>query len=271
MAKLFDTQERIVPTWLAAARFLDGAPNRRAMNLVLEIADPTTITAEDRQVMAGVDAALQRKQLTLRTVAGTIFPLDLYRRYKRPAFYQHYKDMLKRGKKQNTWGTYFSRMTERPSRDGKSTINPLDMLVERLSSKGQPEGKSFASAYELGIAEPGQDLTDTVHRELGGDVPTYDVAIDGREWLGYPCLSHLSFKRVPSGDDFSVNLTAVYRSHHYCSRALGNLLGLGQLLAFVARESDLKLGTLTCVSTHAELDTETWGGVKVAHKTLGLS
>ena len=90
----------------------------------------------------------------------------------------------------------------------------------------------------------------------------YDVAIEGREWMGFPCLSHLSFKRVAQGSGFAVNLTAVYRSHSYCARALGNLLGLGQLLYFVAQESGLSVGTLTCLSSYAELDVRAWGGIR---------
>jgi hypothetical protein len=59
-------------------------------------------------------------------------------------------------------------------------------------------------------------------------------------------------------------LTAIYRNHPYVTRCLGNLIGLGRLQAFVAREADLRLGSLTCVSTHAQLDTGHGWGVKDA-------
>ncbi len=274
MAKLFDTQQRIVPTWLEAARYLDQRPGRKAMNLVLEITDPLTITAEDRRLMDRVDLALGYSNLTLSTVAGTIFPLDLYRRYGRPAFYERHKEMLKRGKKAGTWGTYAARMIARPGRDGGEDINPLEMLVRRLSEEGQPHRKSgeasFASAYEMGIADPQHDLAE-VFGGVGGEVPIYNVAFDGLRWMGFPCLSHLSFKRVAHDSEYVVNLTAVYRSHHYCARALGNLLGLGQLLWFVAQESGLSVGTLTCLSSHAELDTHTWGSIATTHNILTRS
>jgi hypothetical protein len=65
-------------------------------------------------------------------------------------------------------------------------------------------------------------------------------------------LSHLSFKRHP---DFRLSLTAMYRNHSYVSRCLGNLIGLGRLQACVAEQAGLKVGSLTCVSTHAEIDT----------------
>lgn len=271
MAKLFDNCERIVPTWREAARYLDTQPDRQALNLVLEISDPLTLTDDDRQVMGRVNSALKRSGLTLQTVAGTIFPIDFYRRYGRPAFYEHYKAMLRRGKKAGTWGTYASRMIDRPGRKAGEKINPLEMLVCRLRDSEQPERDgikvSFQSAYELGVSDPEQDLA-RFDNDVGGEIPTYDASLDGKRWLGYPCLSHVSFKRVEKGDGHAVNLTAVYRSHHYCARALGNLLGLSQLLWFVAREAGLQVGTLTCISSYAELDVQAWGGIAIARTTL---
>lgn len=267
MAKLFETHERIVPTWLAAARYLDTMPGRHAMNLVLEIPNPLAVTDADRKLMAQVDDVLDHSELTLATVAGTIFPLDFYKRYGRPAFYDKYLEMLVHGKKHGTWGTYAARMIDRPARKAGQRIRPLDLLVERLSDKGQPmkrktDSSSFISAYELGVCEP--------EDELGGEVPTYYASNDAKRWLGFPCLSHVSFKRVPLGDDkHAVNLTAVYRSHHYCARALGNLLGLSQLLWFVAKESKLKVGTLSCVSSYAALDVQAWGGVAKTRAVIG--
>lgn len=275
MAILFHDKQRVVPTWLAAAKHLELSPGRKAMNIVLEIAEPLAVTDEDKALMLQVDGALAAKDLTLRTVAGTIFPLDLYRRYGRPGFYDRYKAMLKRGKKAGTWGTYALRMIDRASKDCAESINPLDMLIKRLRDDGQPKKQngqisSFTSAYELGVSDPAVDLDASYADGVGGDVPTYNAAIDGREWMGMPCLSHLSFKRVETGDGYAVNLTAMYRSHHYCARALGNLLGLAQLLSFVAKETELKVGTLTCLSSHAVLDVEMWGGVKRARTILGL-
>jgi hypothetical protein len=57
-----------------------------------------------------------------------------------------------------------------------------------------------------------------------------------------------------------VTLTAVYRNHFYIEKLLGNLIGLGRLMAFVARESNLNVGALTVVSTRAEIDKP--GGVR---------
>jgi hypothetical protein len=46
----------------------------------------------------------------------------------------------------------------------------------------------------------------------------------------------------------------MYRNHFYIEKLLGNLIGLGRLMAFVAREADLRVGALTVISTHAEID-----------------
>jgi hypothetical protein len=43
-------------------------------------------------------------------------------------------------------------------------------------------------------------------------------------------------------------------NHYYVEKLLGNLIGLGRLMSFVARETDLKVGALTVVSTHAQID-----------------
>lgn len=273
MAKLIDDQVRIVPTWVAAARYLNKQrPKRQARNLLLEIPNPLELTDDDRATMEKVDEALAPRELTLKTVAGTIFPLPMYRKFGRPGYYDKYKAMLERGQAENTWGTYAHRMISRPGKEPGTTINPLDDLVNKLANGGQPQRKdgvkvSFTATYELGVADPEEDLLR--EPDEGGDLPTYNPALDRNDWLGLPCLSHLSFKRVPCDGGHAVDLTAMYRSHHYCARALGNLLGLAQLLSFVAEESQLKVGTLSCLSTHAELDVREWGGVASANTILG--
>lgn len=46
-------------------------------------------------------------------------------------------------------------------------------------------------------------------------------------------------------------LTATYRNHFYIEKLLGNLIGLTQLLKFVANEAGIEAGSLTVISTHA--------------------
>jgi hypothetical protein len=268
MAKLFDIQERIVPTWLAAAQYLEPLTGHSAQNLVLEISNPREITQEDLTTMQAVDTALESQEnWPLNSVAGTIFPLDLYRRYGRPDFYAEFERMMKRGKAPSTWGTYALRMIARRGKSPREIINPLEKIVEKISDAGQPDGASFQSCYELGLTAPEEDHVEGAP-DIGGELPTYDPGLDGNRWRGLPCLSHVSFKRVANGTGHAVNLTAMYRSHSYCARALGNLLGLAQLQSFVAKEAGLAVGTLTCLSTHATLDVEAWGGITVARGIL---
>lgn len=269
MAKLFDKGVRIIPTWLAVAQHLLARGGAYTdSNLVLEITDPRTISEEDRKLMRSIDALLESKdKYPLRTVAGTIFPLDLYKRYQRPAFYDEYLRVMKCGKVEGTWGTYAHRMMSREGKTPSQNINPLERIVQRISDAGQPDGKSFKNSYELSVANPKEDFAE-VDLDIGGELPTYDVNKDGNRWYGFPCLSHVSFKRVRKDGGFAVDLTAVYRSHRYCERALGNLLGLAQLQWFVAREAKVQIGTLTCVSTHAALDFSSWGGVRKTRQVL---
>ena len=51
-----------------------------------------------------------------------------------------------------------------------------------------------------------------------------------------------------------LTLTAQYRNHFYIEKLLGNLIGLGRLISFVAREANLAVGPLTVLSTHATID-----------------
>jgi hypothetical protein len=49
----------------------------------------------------------------------------------------------------------------------------------------------------------------------------------------------------------------MHRNHIYIARGLGNFIGLGRLQAFVAEHAGATLGSLTCISTHAEIDHST--------------
>lgn len=245
--------ERIVPVWLSAVRKLHKAPHRTAFNIVLDIASPTLIADDDLAIMHAVDSKLRTytTDMSLDTVAGTLFPNQLYKRSGRPEFYDQYLRAIKRGKKKNSWGTYVWRMMERPDRKSGKNFNPLDRIVQKFIDARQ--GQGFQAVYELGVLEPDDLLAD------GGDglwceLPIADPAAKPRRNI--PCLSHLSFK-LSNGQ---VTLTAVYRAHYYAQRTLGNLIGLSQLQKFVATESGLEVGPLTCISTLAVLDTKTWGG-----------
>ncbi|MCF5182969.1 hypothetical protein GIV96_24585 [Pseudomonas syringae] len=253
--------DRVVSAWLAAARHLTTCPDYTARNLVLEIASPGLLDAQDRNVIGAVDAAIRHRWpgLSVQTVAGTIFPNEIYRRDGRPAFYETYLNAMAHGMKAGTWGTYAYRMMHRVSRDGQTIFNPLEVIVRKLQAS--KTGRSFQAVYELGVVDIEYDIEDD---GFGFELPLYDPASDRNKPMNMPCLSHLSFK--VTGE--KLDLTAVYRSHWYGQRALGNLLGLSNLHKFVSDESGFERGALTCIATHAFLDVETLGGAKAAKQML---
>ncbi|MHB2250788.1 thymidylate synthase family protein [Pseudomonas fitomaticsae] len=253
--------DRVVSAWLAAARHLATCPDYVARNLVLEIASPGALEAQDRDVICAVDAAIRRRwpKLSVQTVAGTIFPNEMYRRDGRPAFYESYLNAMARGMKGGTWGTYAHRMMRRVSRDGKTIFNPLEVIVRKLQAS--KAGRCYQAVYELGVVDIEYDIEDD---GFGFELPLYDPATDGNKPMNMPCLSHLSFK--VTGD--KLDLTAVYRSHWYGQRALGNLIGLSNLHKFVSDESKFERGILTCIATHAFLDVESLGGAAEAKQML---
>ncbi len=249
MAKLFQ-RPGLAAAWLDAAQYLASLPSMEDQNLILEISDPLSMTAEAKVVLGCVDQALSQNVpgLTISTVADTIFPLGVYLRHERPAFYEKFISLMSQRKVQGSWGTYALRMIKRTSGSGKNAVqlNPLEILVQKLVHAHA--GRKLKAHYELGVVDVIEDVLP--FHEVGIELPIYDPAKDARKPSGYPCLSHLSFKLI----DEKIHLTAVYRSHYYGTRALGNLVGLTHLLWFVAKESNFDVGTLTCVSTHARLE-----------------
>lgn len=57
--------------------------------------------------------------------------------------------------------------------------------------------------------------------------------------MGFPCLSHCAFQIDTDGH---VHLLATYRSQFLVERGYGNYLGLGRLLAHVARHTGCRSG-----------------------------
>ncbi len=260
MAKLF-TGDRIAPVWLTACRSLHAENDRTALNYVLEITNPSELLPPDQIIYDTVDLALRThtQDLALATVAGTIFPDRMYRKHGRPGFYEHYLDAIRRGKKKGTWGTYAWRLMERRDPRTDQMFNPLERVVRKL--RAAQNGAEWKAVYELGTLQP----EDMVASEAGG--PWCEVPISGpasRPNRNLPCMSHLSVKLF----DQRVHVTAFYRAHSYAARALGNLVGISRLQSFLARESGFGIGTLTCISSLANLDVEAFGGARATTALL---
>jgi len=262
MTEVFQ-RSRVVQAWLAGIRYLESQKSHDATNIVLEISSPQAATKEDREVVTAVNQALQKRkpERTVMTAAGTIFPQTIYKRYGRPDWYAHYKTIIARGMRPNSWGTYALRMIERQDSHGV-TFNPLEKIIEKLTVVRTENRNQIVAAYELGVCDPAVDFANELNG-LGFDLPTYDPCTDRHKWMGSACLSHVTFKLMRG----KLDLTAIYRSHYYAQRALGNLIGLAQLQQYVAQESGFEPGTLTCISTYAKLD-DGLGGIRAASKLL---
>jgi hypothetical protein len=219
--------------WLAAAAAVQDAGGE-AYNVVIDIADPLAVTGPDEDILTTVDHFLREHHAnTLAGVANTIIPQSLLDRHGADGLYRAYNEVVLPRMKQMThdWGRYFERMTAWKKVKGKEVviINPLDDLIRFMRDQIASD-RTYRNAYEMTVFDPARDAGKVSNRQ---------------------CLSFLSFKLTA---DNVLLLTVMYRNHVYVARGLGNFLGLGRLQAFVAAQSGAKLGSLTCISTHAEID-----------------
>ncbi len=216
--------------WREAVRAVDAQPGRATYNVIIDVTDPVANATRQDPRVAVVDDFLSGCDKSVETVANTIFPARLYYRYGAPAFFDVFRDkVLAKVRRNERWsGYYFERMIQYPVPAGEPP-NQLWSIVERI----RDEQVRALNKFELSLFDPVRDVDNSPY--------------------GGQCLSFLSFKVVP-GARKTLTLSAVYRNHFYIEKLLGNLIGLGRLMAFVARETDLQVGALTVMSTHAEID-----------------
>jgi hypothetical protein len=225
--------------WLKASEYLLTQEKQIFYNLILDIDAPLLLTDADDAIVKELDGFLrEHDKYPISTVAGTIFPAGLYTQHGVDGVYNVYpRDVYPIVKER--WGTYAMRLLRRKDSSG-ADFNPLERVVEKL--KRQMAATRMRAVYELTTID------------MMTDLPAYDPAVDSNATRGqHPCLSHLSFKLA---DARRLNLTALYRYHYYVQKTLGNLIGLAQLQAFVAKEAGLEIGSLVCHSTFAILDVE---------------
>lgn len=228
MLNAIPTSPTCATAWIAAGQHLINSGGE-VYNLVVDIDNPSHHTEEDKVVIMGLDQFLrERRTYPVATVANTIFPQDLHRRLGPDKFVDEYLRSYDAIRKKG-WGRYFERMVRWPTDNGK-TRDQLDDVVKRLSQQLASK-QTYRNVYEMTLFDPVRDARRNRNRQ---------------------CLSFLSFKFHP---ERGLMLTAMYRNHHYISRALGNFIGLGNLMGYIAGQVDIAVGPLTCVSTHAELDT----------------
>jgi thymidylate synthase len=161
----------------------------------------------------------------LREVIKTIFPYDLaLRMADRPVLYseylRHHDRAMRFVRNRGTWGTYFERLVRFP--DHPET-NQLETVINKLSTWP----KRSATSMVFHLSTPARDTP----RTRGG-----------------PCWQFGEIIWHP-GD--RLDLVAVYRNHDFFNKALGNFIGLGQLLNFICAASGKTPGRLLCHSVHA--------------------
>jgi hypothetical protein len=231
-------------TWLKAARHLQGCTYWEDYNVILEVREPGARGPADAAIEAAVNALLLGAgALPVNSVAETIFPANEYKLHRERGVYEIYPDeVFPKIRSLLGWGTYAHRLLRRKGRDNKP-MNPLRVCVEKIKAQLAKAKGLKRACYELSTV--GED--DEFY-----EIPLYWPANDQKQTLGLPCLSHISLKITR---ERRLNLTALYRSHYYVERALGNLLGLARLQDFICQQTGLARGVLVCHSTHACLDT----------------
>jgi len=224
--------------WLRACQYLmeRGAKNKYSdYNVVLNVSSPLeNFSSKDQEIYDAVNTFMMgHNSQNLDTIANTIFPAPYYisKKGKRGVFEDYPKEISKVIK---DWGTYAHRMVRRKDENGQY-FNPLEKIIDKINSR-----PTHGKCLELGLLP------------FDADMQLYDPREDKNRYIGGPCLSHISIKVINSE---RVNLTALYRNHFYIQRLLGNLIGLSQLLGFIAAETGLEAGELIIHSTSAEIDT----------------
>jgi hypothetical protein len=229
--------------WVDATQHLQRQDDWRDYTVVLDIAQPMQLPPEDKKVYDLVDVFLvENASVRISTVINTIFPATLFARLGADGVFKEYPRLWPKIKKHarcRQWGTYADRIIQGlPS--ARVRPGPLQVLIEKIRTQLQGSAPK-RGAYELGTL-------DSV------DLAIYEASTDAGRIMSGPCLSHLSFKLTA---ERRLMLTALYRSHYYVYRALGNLYGLAWLQHFVAREVGIEAANLVCHSTMAKLDTLT--------------
>lgn len=204
-------------SWLVAVDHLLSRRGTEDQDLVVEVEQPATHSTD---WFARFDARDVGGKGRLSDVANTLFPEKTWMKARalgRPAFYSRYLRADRRSRHRR-WGTYFGRLIN----FGSSNVNQLENAIRAMSEwKTTPKR---AICLHLSTAE-----------------------LDHFQPQGAPCLQAIQVHCHTSSVDFS----AFYRNHDYFEKALGNLIGLGRLLEFVAGETGRTPGRLVCYSTHA--------------------
>lgn len=249
--------------WLRTVEVV-AAGGGRLVNVLTTITAPGT---EDPQIRAVIDRALETRTPrapSVETVAGTIFPVDLYRDEGYPwhptlaageaaalddaasDMYEAYELTLPLllTADGNSRGTYFSRMITWPGKEAGG-VNQLADRIHYLRLY-RSRGVTANNAADISIGGEG-DLPDQ-------GLQTY-AATDRRQ-RAFPCLVHVDLTLL----DGRLHMLAVYRHQFLLTKAYGNLVGLSNLLRFLAQQTGFDVGELAVQATMADDERGEYGG-----------
>jgi thymidylate synthase len=211
----------VVEAWQGGGELLSQAPTHAIQNLITEIAVPTVVDPDWYSRFCPKSVGAQDR---LSVVAKVLFP-DIPRKpgETRIDFYARCESLLRRalriGSLHSAWGgTYFQRLL---------SLNKSENQIERAIR--------ILSEWEI-------------RSETAIVMHTSSPAIDGLRKRGSPCLQYLE---ILWRQDGTLDLVAVYRNHDFLNKALGNFIGLGRLLNFIATEGGKVPGRVICHSVHA--------------------
>lgn len=238
------------------------------VNVITTITDPAA--PETPTIRGALDRVLSVHRKSVRvqpveTVAGTIFPRDVYTDTglsfasdmdqsllakldaSAADLYACYCDMLPvlTTDQANNRGTYFGRMVSWPGK----TAGGTNQLADRITR--------FRRMHEGNVTQRNlEDITVAGEAEFAGSPPSGDpeglqvYAANDRRERGFPCLVHVDltlYKR-------RISMAATYRHQYLVTKAYGNLLGLSRLLDFLAQQTGFEVGELMVNATFADAE-----------------
>lgn len=234
------TAKSCTEAWVRAARFLLTQPRYEILNLLAEI---TPVEAENSAVIRRLDNILAGlpRQPSVRTVANTIFPQRVWESSsdRKVFFDRHEEHIFTQLRGVDPRGRYFQRLIRWPSWRHGQPVNQLEGAIQKIRRELR-SAQTVRNSYEIAVSCSDLELR------------TYDPDQDQLPRYGFPCLSHISLSI--SRDHRTLSLTALYRNHYFVQRALGNYIGLVDLLRFLAGETGLDVGTVGCLSSHAQIE-----------------
>ncbi|WP_158853020.1 hypothetical protein [Saccharothrix deserti] len=283
MSDYVEPADDLSHAWLRTLDLVHDHGGRRT-NVMTTVRDP--LASEDPIIRAAIDSVLapgKRAGVTIQevdTVAGTIFPQDLYIS---PDFawspdldpdreaeldtaandlYGAYSDMLPLlcTASGNQRGTYFGRMISWPGKK-PGGLNQLALRVQYLRAAHRA---GYSSHNTSDITIGGQAETASM---VEGDLGVQIYASTDRRLRGFPCLVHIDLTLL----DGELSMLAVYRHQYLVTKAYGNLLGLARLLAFLAQQTGFAIGELAVQATLADTETATYGGRRGIDELIELA